>query len=58
MAKLSQAREAEMMELGCLCMNVTFDLFLNTECILVLTECLGKNISLYWKVKNVKEKLK
>lgn len=48
MAKLSQAGAAEMMELGCLCMNVTFDLFLNTECILVLTEwekilaCTGK----------------
>lgn len=44
------------MELGCLYMNVTFDLLLNTECVLLLTEFWGKNTSLYIKIKDVKEK--
>lgn len=58
MAKLSQAGAAEIMELGCLYMNVIFDLFLNTEC--VLDSVFGKktNISWYWKMKVIKEKLK
>lgn len=34
MAKLSQAGAAEIMELGCLYMNVIFDLFLHTEGVL------------------------